>query len=144
MSDRPSWRGDRREFMGSCALCVGAVALVGTAQGCAIDNLLQDTAVDLSLHPSLEEIDVTVFVDVGLRQPVAITRVGPEAADFLVTNTECTHLSCQVEREGAGFLCPCHSSRFALDGGYQSGPAEDDLTGYAFEIDGEIMTIHAA
>jgi Rieske Fe-S protein len=117
---------------------------VGTVEGCAIDTLLQDTVVDLSLHPSLEEIDQTVFVEVGLRQPLAITRVGPEPTDFLVTNTECTHLSCKVERDGTGYLCPCHSSRFAIDGAYQSGPAQEDLTSYEFDIDGEIMTIHAA
>ena len=138
------WRGDRREFIGSCAACAGALTLIGASQGCAIDDLLQNTTIDLSLHSSLEEIDNTVFVEVGLRQPLAITRVGEEEGDFLVTNTECTHFSCKVDRDGAGYLCPCHSSRFALDGTYQSGPADADLTRYDFEINDNIMTILSA
>ncbi len=40
-------------------------------------------------------------------------------------SAECPHLGCAVDlAEGKkGFSCPCHTSRFALDGSVESGPA---------------------
>jgi len=42
-------------------------------------------------------------------------------------STVCTHLGCIVKREGAGFACPCHGSKFALDGAVTKGPAPKAL-----------------
>jgi cytochrome b6-f complex iron-sulfur subunit len=39
----------------------------------------------------------------------------------------CTHLGCIVKAEGGGFACPCHGSRFALDGSVAKGPAPKAL-----------------
>lgn len=39
----------------------------------------------------------------------------------------CTHLGCSVEERNFGFECPCHSSRYDLDGRILKGPAERDL-----------------
>lgn len=40
---------------------------------------------------------------------------------------ECTHLGCMVEARNFGFECPCHGSRFDLDGIMLKGPAAKDL-----------------
>ena len=46
----------------------------------------------------------------------------------------CTHLGCNVEwTEGspqAAFSCPCHGSKFALDGKALNGPAKAPLAHY--------------
>ena len=39
----------------------------------------------------------------------------------------CTHLGCVVTRDENGFHCPCHGSRFDINGGIQSGPAPRSL-----------------
>ena len=39
----------------------------------------------------------------------------------------CPHLGCLVEPNKAGFTCPCHGSKYALDGEYRSGPANKSL-----------------
>jgi cytochrome b6-f complex iron-sulfur subunit len=39
----------------------------------------------------------------------------------------CPHLGCLVEPDKKGFTCPCHGSKYALDGAYQSGPANKSL-----------------
>lgn len=40
---------------------------------------------------------------------------------------ECTHLGCIVSKDDSGFSCPCHGSRFALDGAVERGPAPKAL-----------------
>ncbi len=39
----------------------------------------------------------------------------------------CTHLGCLVKAEADGFHCPCHGSRFALNGAVTKGPAPKAL-----------------
>jgi nitrite reductase/ring-hydroxylating ferredoxin subunit len=38
-------------------------------------------------------------------------------------STVCTHLGCIVNIHPDGFECPCHGSRFAVDGSVTKGPA---------------------
>ncbi len=40
---------------------------------------------------------------------------------------ECTHLGCIVSKDDGGFTCPCHGSRFGLDGSVARGPAPKAL-----------------
>jgi cytochrome b6-f complex iron-sulfur subunit len=46
---------------------------------------------------------------------------------FQAVSLECTHLGCMVEARNFGFECPCHGSRFDLDGVMLKGPAARDL-----------------
>jgi cytochrome b6-f complex iron-sulfur subunit len=55
-----------------------------------------------------------------------------EEANFLVfrdaegvyaISAVCTHLGCSVARSATGFACPCHGSRFAINGDVTRGPA---------------------
>ena len=39
----------------------------------------------------------------------------------------CTHLGCMVEQRNFGFECPCHSSRYDINGKVLRGPANRDL-----------------
>jgi nitrite reductase/ring-hydroxylating ferredoxin subunit len=62
------------------------------------------------------------FVPPG--RSVAVFR---DATDVWAVSTVCTHLGCIVKREPEGFACPCHGSRFAIDGKVQKGPAPAPL-----------------
>lgn len=39
----------------------------------------------------------------------------------------CTHLGCAVEERNFGFECPCHSSRYDMNGAVLKGPAANNL-----------------
>jgi len=45
----------------------------------------------------------------------------------------CTHLGCVVNKEETQFTCPCHGSRYDLNGKVKQGPAPKSLAWY--EID---------
>jgi menaquinol-cytochrome c reductase iron-sulfur subunit len=56
---------------------------------------------------------------------------------------QCTHLGCAYHwEEGKNeFLCPCHSSLFAIDGRVVSGPAPRPLDRYEVKIEGARLLI---
>lgn len=51
---------------------------------------------------------------------------------------QCTHLGCAYhwDEKNKNFLCPCHTSTFAIDGKVISGPAPRPLDRYAVQLDG--------
>ena len=53
---------------------------------------------------------------------------------FSALSLVCTHLGCTVEQKTDGFTCPCHGSRFNLDGKVTHGPAVKPLTSLRIEM----------
>jgi cytochrome b6-f complex iron-sulfur subunit len=49
-------------------------------------------------------------------------------AGFTALSLVCPHLGCTVEPQPDGFSCPCHGSRFGLQGDLVRGPASRALT----------------
>ena len=56
---------------------------------------------------------------------------------------QCTHLGCAYhwDERSHNFLCPCHTSAFAIDGKVLSGPAPRPLDRYLVKIDGNKLAI---
>ena len=52
-----------------------------------------------------------------------------EAGDLHAVSARCTHLGCLVRFNDAelAWECPCHGSRFAVDGSVIQGPANKPL-----------------
>ncbi len=46
---------------------------------------------------------------------------------FHALSTTCTHLGCRINLKSEGFLCPCHGSRFSIQGVVLNGPAQENL-----------------
>jgi len=46
----------------------------------------------------------------------------------------CTHLGCTVDLVKEGFSCPCHGSKFDLNGSVEHGPATSPLHGLLLEV----------
>jgi Rieske Fe-S protein len=52
----------------------------------------------------------------------------PTAGTFTGLSAICTHTGCIVDRvDGGSIICPCHGSRYGLDGSVQQGPAPRPL-----------------
>ena len=46
---------------------------------------------------------------------------------FTALSLVCTHIGCTVEKTAEGFSCPCHGSRYDLQGKVVRGPASESL-----------------
>ena len=59
---------------------------------------------------------------------------------FSALSLVCTHLGCTVESRSEGFNCPCHGSRFDLQGKLLRGPAAKPLAALRVEttLDGKL------
>jgi nitrite reductase/ring-hydroxylating ferredoxin subunit len=57
----------------------------------------------------------------------------------------CPHLGCTVALAPAGYACPCHGSRFNLDGSVRNGPASQPMKVLTVEVtpDGKLI-LHTA
>jgi Rieske Fe-S protein len=61
-----------------------------------------------------------------------------------VFSSHCTHLGCVISSVKDGqLICPCHGSRFSLNGEPLKGPAIKPLKPLDFEIVGEKIRIKA-
>jgi Rieske Fe-S protein len=60
------------------------------------------------------------------------------AGDFKGFSATCTHAGCTVSEVADGTInCPCHGSKFNLDGSVANGPATKPLTPEAVTVQGD-------
>ncbi len=66
-----------------------------------------------------------------------IVLVQATAGEVTGFKAACTHQGCPVKPNGASLDCPCHGSKFGLDGAPTKGPAKNPLAAFAVKVDGE-------
>ncbi|NEO85302.1 MAG: Rieske (2Fe-2S) protein [Spirulina sp. SIO3F2] len=82
----------------------------------------------------VEDVDAGAVVDkVNTNASVMMFR-DPDSAELVALNPMCTHQGCTVDfdADAKELSCPCHGSKFALDGAVTNGPAKKPLP--AFEV----------
>ncbi len=69
--------------------------------------------------------------------------IGRDEGGLFALSAVCTHLGCTVARSGQGLACPCHGSRFTIDGANLSGPAVRPLSHLALELNADgLVAVH--
>jgi Rieske Fe-S protein len=62
----------------------------------------------------------------------------PTAGVFKGFSSVCTHAGCKVSKIEDGTIdCPCHGSKFSLEGAVVHGPAKDPLEAKAVSVQGD-------
>jgi len=66
-----------------------------------------------------------------------------EDGGFIALSIRCTHLGCSIEWEDGKkrFICPCHSSAFAMNGDVQNPPAPKALDYYPVIIENGLVKV---
>jgi Rieske Fe-S protein len=66
----------------------------------------------------------------------------PTAGVFEAFSTVCTHAGCNVSEVTDGLIsCPCHGSKFTLDGAVANGPAKKPLEAKAIKVQGDSIIV---
>ncbi|HYO53668.1 ubiquinol-cytochrome c reductase iron-sulfur subunit [Archangium sp.] len=136
-----SRRGFLRGLVG-----VGAGAAATGLPGCAPDispapvaNADKDSEgrvyLEVSRYPDLSRDGGAITLRVTDEQPVLVMH--PGGNQYAVVSSLCTHSGCPLGFQDGEAICPCHLSRFALDGTVTHPPARAPLTAFAASFDEE-------
>jgi quinol---cytochrome c reductase iron-sulfur subunit, bacillus type len=70
-----------------------------------------------------------------------VVKMSPK--DIIAYAPQCPHLGCAYhwEAQNKEFLCPCHASRFSIEGEVLSGPSPRPLDRYEVKVEGEKLLL---
>ena len=135
--------GTRRSFLQVVAGHGALAATVSALPGCVstldpaplIDAVQQSGLVILSprLYPELVREGGAVLVRASGLPLRMVLYHGPR--DFSVLAASCSHQGCPLGFNGTELECPCHGSRFSLDGAAVKGPASVPLQSFDWRYD---------
>lgn len=92
-----------------------------------------------SSKPAGEALATTAEVPVGSGVIVGeVVLTQPAAGDYKGFSAVCTHTGCLLNEIADGTInCPCHGSKFSLDGAVANGPASRPLEPVAIRVQGD-------
>lgn len=120
----------RREILtAAAALGSGGLALVLPAG--AKDERPRILAFSFADYAELKKIGGSTDAELPDGTQILVAHVDKDK--FACVSLKCTHNNCDIEydAEAKSFHCPCHHSRFGLDGRPFAGPARRALRAFA-------------
>jgi Rieske Fe-S protein len=136
---------NRRGFLKGLVGASAGAAATGLA-GCAPDlspapfvDLEKDAnrrvVLKVDRYPDLSRPGGAITLRVKGESQVIVMH--PQGTQYVVLSSLCTHSGCPVGFENNEAICPCHLSRFALDGTVTHPPARAPLTRFTSSYDSE-------
>ena len=133
----------RKTVLAGAGVGVAAAALAACSSGS--DSSSSESSSDSSGSSSEssaaagEALTTTGDVPVGSGVIVGKTVVTqPTAGEYKAFSAVCTHQGCLVNKVADGTIdCPCHGSKFSLDGQVVNGPAKKPLEPVNITVQGE-------
>jgi Rieske Fe-S protein len=134
----------RREFLARAAAGGAAASALAVAPGCA-PRIGPAPFVDVpapvggklllkvSSYPDLDREGGAIIARAPGVPPLLVART--PAGGFAAVSATCTHQGCPLGFEPWEVVCPCHLSRFGLDGQVHHPPARQGLATYGTEYD---------
>lgn len=127
--------GRRSVLIGTAALGTG-LAVAGCASAAPVAPVAAPVTGPLAPITDVPVGSAAIFADQG----VVVTQAS--AGSFAAFSVLCPHQGCNVGSvEGAEIVCPCHNSRFGLDGAVLTGPAQSGLEARAVTVEGDQLTL---
>jgi cytochrome b6-f complex iron-sulfur subunit len=95
-------------------------------------------------YPDLSRVGGAVTLRLPDKSTLLVVRPGEER--YAVFSSLCTHVGCPLGFEGGTAVCPCHGSRFGMDGQVLNPPATVGLTVYRafFDANAGVLSIDLA
>lgn len=125
-----------------------AVAAAATVVGCAANGTKEPvpSTPPVGLADQSGPVVATVSeIPVGGGKVIAdqqLVVTQPSAGDFRGFSAVCTHQACQLSSVSGGTInCPCHGSRFNLDGSVANGPAMLPLLSRPVRVQGNSIVL---
>ncbi|HEX7939745.1 MAG TPA: Rieske 2Fe-2S domain-containing protein [Gemmatimonadaceae bacterium] len=138
---------DRREFLRKAASVAAGGAIVGplASMACAPAEKHPprsfETTIDVA---SLTQDGQSLVAPVkGIdNYPILVVRKSADA--FNALSMQCGHMGCPVNPPvGKVITCPCHGSRYDLNGKILNGPTQYPLAEYGTEVNAKARTLIA-
>lgn len=123
--------------IGLAAAAVAACS--GGSDSSASESPADESSAPESSKPTGEALATTAEVPVGSGVIVGeVVLTQPTAGDYKGFSAVCTHTGCLINEVADGTInCPCHGSKFNLDGAVANGPASKPLEPVAIRVQGD-------
>ena len=133
----------RREVLIGSGLCMAGTVLAGCATYGEKPAAAKPPAPSGAPSASAQALTTVAEVPVGSGVIVGdIVVTQPTAGVFAGLSSVCPHAGCNVNKIVDGtIVCPCHGSRFNLDGSVAKGPATEPLDARAVVVEGDSIVL---
>ena len=137
----------RREFLKQTGIALGAATLAGSLSeilaSCSSSTSPNVTHGTTTVNISALTSDGQFLVDSTVSPdgtPILVIR--QNATTYTALSMLCTHQGCQVNSPSGGTIsCPCHGSKYNLQGDVITGPAPSPLKSYSVVLNATAGTI---
>ena len=127
----------------------GLVLTVGALTACGDSGGGEESAAgseeSTSSAPAAPGSTIAKTSDVPVGSGVIVDDVvvtQPTAGEFKGFSARCTHKGCVVNKVADGTIdCPCHGSKYNLDGSVANGPATMPLQAKAVAVEGDSIVL---